>query len=140
MASLYTIPAVAQESINGRTPQRSPSLDIEAYPEITFVLDNFVAFTIEAYDYPRSAGQGGGRLTNYQLVAYGAGPGWGPDLTKAKDADTTSTVYPTTETNHVGATEGKYVFWANVGSGDDRSNYDAFLDFIANELEGIRND
>lgn len=103
--------------------------DAEAF---TMNLPQMSAFAVEKYTYyPATAGTGTEQV-GYQLVAYGDGPGWGPDYTKFKDNHTKTSFY-VDEGNTLGPTEGKYVLYAH---GLGLQNLQAVLDFIFGQLAG----
>ena len=103
--------------------------------DAVFVLDNLSGFVIEAYPYYGGGVGAASTGTMYQLVAYGDGPGWGPDYTKFVAATHRKTSYvKATAGDTLGRTEGKYLFYAGL----DEASLKTVLDSLFDQLDGGR--
>ena len=166
MATLYSIPALP-ESVNRYTRNRGDNdrdgagapqqnitrrITFRASPRLIINLEQMDGFSTEAYTYRRATNvqtpTNNVAVTQYQLVAYGDGPGWGADLTKLTDQGAGVTnlaavnkfvnaVYDDADSSDtIGRTEGKYVLFA----GFDADAATEFQRIIAQQLEQIRVD
>ena len=96
-------------------------------------LPQMAGFAVEQYEYGATGSPGTG-ITKFQLVAYGDGPGWGPDYTQFSNQGRIS--FTKDDSAQVlGPTEGKYVLYAGL----DRASLENVLDFIFGELAGATN-
>ena len=97
----------------------------------TLNLPQMSGFAVEEYFYG-ATGATGTAHSGFQLVAYGDGPGWGPDYTNYK-GETEVSFYP--KSGALGPTEGKYVIFAH-GLGKDI--LELTLNGIFQQLDGAR--
>ena len=163
--TLFRLPALAtfdnrwtkyiDTSVNPRTTHaREITLKSLSSDEIFFVLDDMTALAIEAYTFVSGTGQNAVTRTMYQLAAYGAGAGWGPDLTRLADVHRFTSALPQDALNAgtiaalnrkeglagnnaiaindiLGATTGKYILLAGFS---DREDLVERLDYQFREL------
>ena len=140
---------------NGNAIRRETAMTTLSSDEIFFVLDDMTALAVEAYTFDTGTGQNVVNRTMYQLAAYGAGAGWGPDLTRLADVHQFTSTVPqaviddpgftaalgrkegeTLAVNNIlGATEGKYILLAGFSEAEPLQ---IRLNNIFNELDGGR--
>ena len=139
---------------NGNANKRAIAMTTLSSDEIFFVLDDMTALAVEAYTFVTGTNPNEVTRTMYQLVAYGAGPGWGPDLTRLADVHQFTSTLPqdalnagviaalnrkdnvTIAINNIlGATEGKYILLAGFSEAEPLQ---IRLNNIFDELDGGR--
>ena len=162
----YTVPAYP-EGLNrwvkfvdtGQDPAvthtRQISLTSLISDEMEIMAAQIVGFSIEAYTFKTGTGLNERVRTLYQLVGFGDGPGWGPDLTLLKDAHRYTTTIPQdaidgalvqilnqrydpaknpsiSTGNLLGATAGKYVLQLGL----PKASLQEDLDYLFQRLDG----
>ena len=164
MATPYSVPALPEVS-NRYTRQRGDRdrdaagdpqtgitvpISFKAQPQLIIVLESIDVFSTEAYTYRVATNlqtpANNAVVTQYQLVAFGEGPGFGADLTLLTDQEPTETnlaavnkfrnaVYDdAASSDTIGRTAGKYVLFA----GFDEDAATTQLNYILQLLDGGR--